>query len=376
MKRNHYDDTSIIQALRASGTVPLSDETKKRLMRAILLSYQTDDGRPQTEDRDNKRSSFFSLHPMIPTIILVVLLALGTGTALAADRAKPGDALFGIDQALERTRLSFTLSAETKAQVAADIAEERQEEQQELEKENRLAALDEANRHVDKALEQATETLEKVRDNVDAKDATDRASDALLKVEEKLTNLQVRHQETIAKAVTVLTEAEVKLYPTYAFVKIELKDKKSSFRLETVDRNAIIREIAKRTGVAESAIRSVVKFETVDDEVKNTNTTPEEQENENVNQENKNENTNEQDDDTVNDDKNVNSSTVNQRAVQWNIEVRVRGQVAAVRAEKGGEKREWTVPTANQNAILASVAARTGLTTAEITRIWDLKAED
>lgn len=376
MKRGQYDDHSLIRALHESCEETLPPDTKKRMARAMLSSYEDDRVITREVNRYKRDPLSLTFRHMIPILSLVIVLALGTGTAFAADRAKPGDFLFGVDQALERAHLSFTLNTETKAKVAADIAEERQEEQQELEKENRLAALDEANRHVDEALGQASETLEQVRDDIDDSDTSERATDALKKAEEKLTNLQVRHQETIARAVTALTEAEVKLYPTYALVKIELKDKKSSFRLETVDQTAIIREIAKRTGIADSAIRSVVKFETEDDGVKNTNTAPEEHENENTNQENVSENTNQQNSDDIDDDnKNVNS-TGSQSAAPWKIEVRIRGQAAEIHAEKSGEKQEWTVATSNQTAILASVAARTGLTTSEVARIWDLEAED
>ena len=61
--------------------------------------------------------------------VLALVVALGLiGGGTAADAAKPGDALFGIDLALEKLELALAASAESKAEVRIKHAEERLEE--------------------------------------------------------------------------------------------------------------------------------------------------------------------------------------------------------------------------------------------------------
>lgn len=65
---------------------------------------------------------------VVSSLLIAILLVAGTaGTALAADRAKPGDILFPIDTALEKVELALT-KPEKKAEVRLSIAEERVQE--------------------------------------------------------------------------------------------------------------------------------------------------------------------------------------------------------------------------------------------------------
>ena len=62
--------------------------------------------------------------PLVPMFVAVVI-ALGGGTAALADSAKPGDALYPIDQWVERMQERLTKAPEAKAGLLAKFSEER-----------------------------------------------------------------------------------------------------------------------------------------------------------------------------------------------------------------------------------------------------------
>ena len=69
---------------------------------------------------------------MIPAIIGAILLLGGAGTtAVVADNAKPGDALYGVDRAVESMRLALA-GEDSKNELKIRFAEERLEEVEEL----------------------------------------------------------------------------------------------------------------------------------------------------------------------------------------------------------------------------------------------------
>lgn len=73
---------------------------------------------------------------MITSFIVALALTLGVGgTVVTADNARPGDTLFGIDQAVENLRLRLS-GEEKKNELRIKFAEERVKEIEELTKEN------------------------------------------------------------------------------------------------------------------------------------------------------------------------------------------------------------------------------------------------
>lgn len=91
---------------------------------------------------ENKQTPLFPLlkltlnKNMITSLILALALTLGVGgTVVTADNARPGDALFGIDQAVENFRLKIA-GEEKKNELRIKFAEERVKEVEELTKEN------------------------------------------------------------------------------------------------------------------------------------------------------------------------------------------------------------------------------------------------
>jgi hypothetical protein len=91
---------------------------------------------------EKKKTPSFSLltltlnKNMITSLIVALALTLGVGgTVVTADNARPGDTLFGIDQAVENLRLRLS-SEEKKNELRIKFAEERVKEIEELTKEN------------------------------------------------------------------------------------------------------------------------------------------------------------------------------------------------------------------------------------------------
>jgi hypothetical protein len=82
--------------------------------------------------------------PMITSIALALVLALGLGgTVVAADDARPGDALFRVDRAAETIRLALATD-DTKSDLRLRFAEERLQELEELREERSIAVSESA----------------------------------------------------------------------------------------------------------------------------------------------------------------------------------------------------------------------------------------
>ena len=71
----------------------------------------------------------FSL-PRIAIVVVLVLSAFTVGTALAANKAAPGEPLYGLDLAIEQIRLDLAPNAEAATRIHLKIAAERLEEAQ------------------------------------------------------------------------------------------------------------------------------------------------------------------------------------------------------------------------------------------------------
>ncbi len=110
-------------------------------------------------------------------LLIVLALALGTGgVAVVSDNARPGDALFGVDRAVENVRISFA-GEERKNELRVRFAEERVAEVKELEAEGEvvngpteeLTAEQEA--EVALGIETALDLLTELNENSEVSDA-------------------------------------------------------------------------------------------------------------------------------------------------------------------------------------------------------------
>lgn len=135
----------------------------------------------------------FALKPMTALLIALAVLFSGTGVVAASDAAKPGDALFGIDLAVERVRMSLA-GDDSRNELARTFAQERLQE------------------------------IQKLRGDGSVDD--DNASST--------------------SSLSGLTEAEADVFTNETVVKIELNDRKFGFTTDSKTREAIVSEIAVR----------------------------------------------------------------------------------------------------------------------------------
>lgn len=101
----------------------------------------------------------FILPPLL-AVALVILGVGGLGTATAANSARPGDVLFGLDQTIEELRVKVTGGDFSKAEVRLEIAKERLSEFDQLAAANQL--VDAAVTETQQAVTTATQTVSEV----------------------------------------------------------------------------------------------------------------------------------------------------------------------------------------------------------------------
>lgn len=163
-----------------------------------------------------------------PAIILLVLGALGitgVGTATASNNSNPGDALFGLDKAVEELRVTFTPGEEAKAKIRLEIASERLNELQTLANNN--DPVDPAVPEVQQALTNATAAV----NNVEVKFKENKIKLQSTDLQALLIELQAllaTHQGLIRKVEIKIEDGEVK-------AKIKLFEKEATESAELVD---------------------------------------------------------------------------------------------------------------------------------------------
>lgn len=380
---------------RRGATETMSPAAKDRVLAALL-----DEARRVTFDADGRwktqKSSWFLLHPsrMIIVIVAAVFLTAGIGTTVTANSAKPGDTLYPVDRAIESIRLKIAMTDEARARLVTEFAAERQDELKGLEqKSGQDDRIAEAQQFADDAFAQALGTVDEIRGKIDEDgSASDRTRDALGKIEDRLAEVQKKHRELIDDTLKDLGEVDVKISGTSSMVKTEIADVKSEFTLATTDLATIIREVASRLGISESAVRAVIHIErktsTRRNPSANTNRSINVNRSEDDDDRNEDRNTDDREDDdrdenekinenktrNANRNQNTNSSNSNVnsgKSESWKIEVRVRDGKAEIKTEHGRDKQEWSVLSNDQATILVSVRERTGLTDVLITGVWE-----
>ncbi len=143
-----------------------------------------------------------ALKPMTALLIALALLVGGSGVVAASDLAKPGDALFGLDRAVERVRLS--IAGENRNEFARKIAQERLEELREL------------------------------------------------------------HDEDDDNEAASVTEIEADVFTNETVVKLEINDRKFGFVTQTKTRAELVVEIANRFDLVEADVEAKLVLETED----------------------------------------------------------------------------------------------------------------
>jgi len=158
-------------------------------------------------------------------VVLVIVGVLGGGTTVAANNARPGDALFGLDLAIENLQERLTSDPVKKFELKVRQARERAVELESLGEELKTEASERAQERVqvalgltNQALRQAEERVSDLAQTIPAADQS-QAATTLKRVSDLLQQLQENREETSSK----LTR-----------LKEEIKDDEVKQRIETV----------------------------------------------------------------------------------------------------------------------------------------------
>lgn len=397
---NNHD---LISALRASGRQSMPPASRDRMQQALLQAHRSVTFQPAA--RSNHMQGFvYHLSPrsMIATAIIAIVMAASVGTTAVADSAKPGDFLFGWDQAAERVRATLTFSETAKAEYESRVAEERLRERLELEAKNSEHAED-ARERAERALEQALESVSRVRLKLEAKNNGEAAA-ALERVELRLRSMNAGNSTSQDGSAEIKAEIEGQR----AKIKVEYGLNRWEFTINETTVDAIVAAIVSRTGLTDAEVRAVLRIERSGDDEderdddnangnRNTNASDDDSDdasddsdddsdddrtNTNRSQDDDSDDDSDDDDRTTNTNqsRNTNSSSDDsddepEASVEIRVEVNLEDAKTEIRTKVNGQEQEWELATTSQAQILASISAKTGLTNSQITSVWDYEVE-
>ncbi|MFA6553168.1 MAG: DUF5667 domain-containing protein [Patescibacteria group bacterium] len=260
----------------------MTDAQAQQLKSAMLDAYrnvaskQLSGGDPRLPMEENIYGSFLSavnkliLKPMIPIIIAIALIVTGTGTAIAADQAKPGDTLYPVDRAIEHVSYNFAVSEASKADMLVQFAAEREKEHAALIIAGRTKDALHATEDTKQALQKAAEVIERVQAEHQESNQT-QAAQSLNSVEEKLNEIQNRFTERQREEVKNRVknalgevEAEATIRNGQTTVKLKYNGQEFRYTLSTTDINSIIASVQERTGLSSADVKALLKTDTED----------------------------------------------------------------------------------------------------------------
>jgi hypothetical protein len=192
----------------------LRDEEKQTLFARIVVAKT----HAPVGGKRTLFTSFFNTHMGIIAGILALVVGL-TGTAFASNEAKPGDALYGVDKALEEVRYTFA-GEQGKEKLKVRFAEERVEEFQEV-----LA-------------EDATELDESTGSSAP--------------------------QTPVDLSASTTLEVEIDVFTDITVVKVEANDTKYYFTTTTLDAEAVLAEAAAFFSIDIEKLRTLAVVEIED----------------------------------------------------------------------------------------------------------------
>ncbi len=180
------------QAPRPQAGSDATGRIRERMLSEFRTVTKSAADRYNTTERHSFSSLLVTKHYMIPILIAAILLLGTTGTAIAADQALPGDPLYGIDRALERSWLGLSLSDTSRADRLLHMAEEREQEIERLRVQNRFDDVTQAQEHEQQALQNAQQVINRLQ-----AEHTDNgnSSEALTNVAQRFGEISSRFQE-------------------------------------------------------------------------------------------------------------------------------------------------------------------------------------
>lgn len=167
--------------------------------------------RESYKEKSNLLAIFNFKKHMIGALIALLILGGGGGVVAASNTSIPGDALFGIDTAVEKVRLNLTTDENKKNELRVKFAEERISEAKEV-----------------------------------------------------ATRRQTVNTQSVDLSGVSVTEVEVDVFTNETTVKIEAGDRHYGFITTEKDKDKIVDEIEVKYNLSESSILSVLSFEIED----------------------------------------------------------------------------------------------------------------
>lgn len=240
----------LISQLKESGQASMDTDRAARMRRETLAAF---DRVPFDAPIRQAPLQWLSSKRLVTAALAAIILTFGFSTTAMANAARPGDFLFGWDQAAERLRLALTFGSEAKAKYEARVAEERVRERLELEAKNSSHATASVQLS-DKALHQALESVIKAR--AKAEHRPGRAYEALGEVETRLRALRNRNT---ANGQTLEVRAEVRSGLTK--IEVHFGEQEWKFTTTATAEEDIIRAIIVETGLPDADIRAALQID-------------------------------------------------------------------------------------------------------------------
>jgi len=365
-RRPHNDP--LTEALQSStGGHHITPVARERMRSVIMAEFQ------RVTQQDGLRFkgmsvSSFKFSTMIPAIIAIVILVSGVGVATASNSAKPGDFFYPVDRTVEAIRLDLATNAATRARLQAQFAQERELELNVLREKNSDHSS-EAEKQANEALDAAVDRLSEVERQHDERGDTSSGT-AIGEVEQKLEEIRSSREQRERTQLTGLTEAEATIRGTSTTVNIEYNDTASTFTVASTAEDSIVQAIVDRTGASSANVRAVLKIEREDEPETNENTNRGANTNVSVNTNSRQEDNEDQDD-----DRNTNTNSAPSVKAEIRVEVKVEKGTSEIHATVDGREQEWSLNSTDQTAILLSIAAKTGLTSAAIMSAWEYRID-
>lgn len=361
----------IIAALRRldGGAIPSS--SRERMREAVIGEFhRVTAAAGERLPTVNVPMHSFAYRFMFVSILIAIFLTIGIGASVAANKSKPGDALYPLDRGLEKMRLDLTATAEGRAKLEAKLAEERSEELTTLEREQ-SPEVPSAKAETTRALRQAVTTVTAVKVKQEKK-GNAKAAEALEKVETRLRVLRQQHLEDeneneneSADQPAGLIEAVAKVMSKAAEVKIEFNGQESVFVVQSTSEADIVAAISQRTGLSASEIQRVLKLVPIPEPKDESETQGDDDQ---ATDAGTNANTNVDVKSGGSDEKE--NEVQAQSTTSIRVEVRPDKGLAEIRVRTNGTGDEWTVMSTSQTVILADITARTGLTAGRVLALW------
>jgi len=242
-----YTDKQLKDLIRQAGDQFSLSASHKTAIRFHLMDViKSGEARTSMQHTRNIFSPRRFAMPLVP-IIIALVLAIGGGTATFANTAKPGDALYPVDQLIEQIQEKLTSSPEAKTELLAKFADERVQELGELNDLDSTKLTETAKQlwesHRQEAIDRVTISIARVTANQE-KFEERLATEADSAKQAVLQKIVAQLDEVMAKRATKLNDLQAKTFPglPQLNLKLELEESQVAHQQEIEQ----IREQAKQ----------------------------------------------------------------------------------------------------------------------------------